>query len=98
MIFPADISMLFLLGLHLGDGVSVRDGQLYLRIDGRGVKADPGAVIDQPVPPDALDELEYRGWIDCETEPPSATAKGVYWLERWARHKLGRGRMVRIAR
>lgn len=94
----SDLSYLFLLGLHLGDGVTVRDGVLYLRIDGRGVKADTGEVIDQPVPAWVLDELEVKGWINCETEPPTATERGVYWLGRWTKAKLGKGRMVRITK
>ena len=74
------------LGLHLGDGVTVEDGQLFLVVDGAG---------KQPVPPETLDELEFRGWIDTATEPPSITQAGRYWLDRWMKAKYGKGRMVR---
>ncbi len=87
MTTPTDLSMLFALGLHLGDGVTVEEGQLFLVVAGAG---------KQPVPAETLDDLESREWIDTATEPPTVTERGRYWVERWMRAKFGKGRLVRV--
>ncbi len=80
-LYPSPVAMHLLLGLAVGEGVVVRDGQLRLVVT-KGTWSE-----EQPVPPSALDELEGRGWIDCDAEPPTVTQSGSYWLGRWMKRR-----------
>lgn len=88
MAAPTTLAMEFLLGLHVGENVVVRDGQLYLIVPGAG---------EQPVTAETLDELETRGWLVPgwtaeDPDPPEPTEKGVYWLDRYMHQKYGKKR------
>jgi hypothetical protein len=81
---------LLLLAIDLGDTLDVQDGQLALTCDG----VDGPQVI--PSLPEALDELEQRGWVEITEAGPVSTERGRYWLGRWMTRRLGRGRITNL--
>jgi len=96
MNYPPDSAMFFLLGIHLGDRVEIVDGELKLLCTGEGIEIDKAKRVR--VAPEVLDALEYRDtpWIDCSGRNITITQSGAYWLERWAKSRMGRGRIVKV--
>lgn len=78
-----DGAALILLAMSVGERLTATDGQWHLSIDGHdGLHS----------PPQPVDELEGRGYIDLSTDPATLTDRGRFWLGKWARKRLGKGR------
>lgn len=78
---PSDAAMMFLSSLWLGLPYRTDGGEL-------GVEVRPRHI--EPVPAEALDELEGRGWLDLGGAEPRVTEKGEYAVRKWCRRHLVR--------
>lgn len=88
MTFPPDGTMLILLGMWTGRTLDAEKGELRLDLAG-------GPAV---VKPEALDELEARGWVEITEAGARVTERGVYALNKWvearARRQGHRGNIV----
>jgi hypothetical protein len=85
--FPGPGAMATLIGVVKGQAVTVEEYQ-----------GEPVMAIDDPtrpgcstlVTPEAMDDLESRGWVVIGPDGPRHTPAGYYWAARWVRlhHKL----------
>lgn len=78
MTYPRDTAMALLASIHVGNGVCVQDGQLFL--------PDPTDANRLIHADDAdLGELEARGWLVIDADGVRTTERGDWWLNRWIR-------------
>lgn len=76
MQFPHNNTMHLLLAIAAGERLNVTDGTLCVTLPTRGGTKVVADVVDEYA------ALEERGWITT-TDPPEATDRGRYAIERW---------------
>lgn len=91
MVWPDDKVMLMLVAHAAGDTFTVRGGDLHVTVQSED--------RTMPAPPEALDDLERRGWVVVEPDGRTVlTEQGIYAARRWLEQRLGKGALRRIRR